>query len=102
MALQYLLKGVIIGFSLAAPIGPIGILCARGTMLCGARRGFIIGLSGALGDVIYALAAAFGVKLIFDLVVSYQAVDASLGRDHAYRRRHFYVSISTKNKSFCQ
>ena len=41
-------------------------------MLYGIRRGFIIGLSGALGDVIYALAAAFGVKLIFDLVASYQ------------------------------
>jgi threonine/homoserine/homoserine lactone efflux protein len=72
MALDYLLKGVIIGFSLAAPIGPIGILCVRGTVLYGIRRGFVIGLSGALGDVIYALAAAFGVKLIFDLVVSYQ------------------------------
>ncbi len=72
MAFAYLLKGLIIGFSLAVPIGPIGILCARGTMLYGIRRGFIIGLSGALGDVIYALAAAFGVKLIFDLVASYQ------------------------------
>ena len=72
MAFAYFLKGLIIGFSLAVPIGPIGILCARGTMLYGIRRGFIIGLSGALGDVIYALAAAFGVKLIFDLVASYQ------------------------------
>ena len=72
MAFEYLLKGLIIGFSLAAPIGPIGILCVRGTVLYGIRRGFVIGLSGALGDVIYALAAAFGVKLIFDLVVSYQ------------------------------
>ena len=72
MAFAYLLKGLIIGFSLAAPIGPIGILCARGTMLYGIRRGFIIGLSGAFGDVMYALAAAFGVKLIFDLVASYQ------------------------------
>ena len=72
MALAYLLKGLIIGFSLAVPIGPLGILCARGTMLYGTRRGFVIGLSGALGDVIYALTAAFGVKFIFDLVASYQ------------------------------
>ena len=70
--LHYIIKGIVIGFSLAAPIGPIGILCARGTMLYGTRRGFVIGLSGALGDVVYALAAVFGVKLIFDLVVSYQ------------------------------
>jgi threonine/homoserine/homoserine lactone efflux protein len=72
MPLDYLLKGLTIGFSLAAPIGPIGILCIRGAMLYGTRRGFVIGLSGAFGDVIYSLAAAFGVRLIFDLVVSHQ------------------------------
>ena len=72
MPLEYLLKGLTIGFSLAAPIGPIGIFCIRGTFLYGVRRGFIIGLAGACGDVIYALAAAFGVKLIFNLVVSHQ------------------------------
>jgi threonine/homoserine/homoserine lactone efflux protein len=69
---DYFFRGMLIGFSLAAPIGPIGILCARGTILYGPRRGFVLGLSGALGDVIYAFAAVFGVKLIFDLVVSYQ------------------------------
>ena len=72
MPFYYLLKGLIIGFSLAAPIGPIGIFCLRGTILYGTRRGFVIGLSGALGDVIYALAAAFGLKLIFNLVVANQ------------------------------
>ncbi len=69
--LDYLFRGILIGFSLAAPIGPIGILCARSTMLYGMRRGFVIGASGAVGDVVYALAAVFGVRLIFDLVVSY-------------------------------
>jgi len=72
MPLDYLLKGITIGFSLAAPIGPIGILCLRGTILNGTRRGFVIGLSGACGDVVYSLAAAFGVRLIFELVVSHQ------------------------------
>ncbi len=72
MPLEYLLKGLTIGFSLAAPIGPIGIFCLRGTFLYGTRRGFVVGLSGAFGDVIYALAAAFGLRLVFDLVVSYQ------------------------------
>ena len=64
---------------MAAPIGPIGILCARGTILYGTRRGFITGLSGALGDVIYAFVAAFGVRLIFDLVVSHQQLMRLLG-----------------------
>ncbi len=41
-------------------------------MLYGTRRGFVIGLSGAFGDIIYAFVAAFGLKLIFDLVASHQ------------------------------
>ena len=72
MLIDYILKGIAIGFLMAAPIGPIGILCARGTILYGIRRGFTIGLSGAAGDIIYAIAAVFGVKLIFDLVEAHQ------------------------------
>jgi len=68
-------------------------------VLYGIRRGFVIGLSGALGDVIYALAAAFGVKLIFDLVVSYQQWMRLLGGIMLIGAGVFYVSISTKNKS---
>lgn len=72
MSPDFFLKGLLTGFLLAAPIGPIGILCIRGVLLFGRRRGFIIGVSGACGDIIYSTAAAFGVKLIFDFVVSHQ------------------------------
>lgn len=72
MSLDFFLKGVVTGFLLAAPIGPIGILCIRGVLLSGRRRGYIIGASGACGDIIYSAAAAFGVKLIFDFVLLHQ------------------------------
>ncbi len=72
MSPDFFLKGLLTGFLLAAPIGPIGILCIRGVLLYGRRHGFIIGVSGACGDIIYSTAAAFGVKLIFDFVVSHQ------------------------------
>ena len=33
MELSLLLKGLLIGFSIAAPVGPIGVLCMRRTLL---------------------------------------------------------------------
>ena len=72
MPFIYLLEGLIIGFSLAAPIGPVGILCVRHTLTFGNRHGYIVGLSGASADVIYATVAAFGITLISDFVTKEQ------------------------------
>jgi len=72
MAFTCLLKGIIIGFSLAAPVGPIGILCVRRTLTHGGWRGFVVGLSSASADVVYAITAAFGVTLISDFVAGHQ------------------------------
>ena len=68
----YLLKGIAIGFSLAAPIGPIGILCIRRTLSNGNKRGIIVGLSAASADMIYGIVAAFGVTLISDFISQQQ------------------------------
>ncbi len=48
----FLLKGLILGFSIAAPVGPIGVLCIRRTLSCGVRNGFISGLGAATADAI--------------------------------------------------
>ena len=39
MNFMYFVEGAVIGFSLAAPIGPVGILCFRRTLEYGARYG---------------------------------------------------------------
>jgi len=67
-----LLKGIAIGFLLAMPVGPVGVLCVRRTLIDGARHGFVIGLSGASADILYALVAAFGITLISDFVTGFQ------------------------------
>jgi threonine/homoserine/homoserine lactone efflux protein len=64
----FLLKGLAIGFSLAAPVGPVGILCIRRTLAHGSKRGIIIGLSAASADMTYGLIAAFGVTLISNFI----------------------------------
>lgn len=53
-----LLKGIGIGFAVAAPVGPIGMLCVRRTLVDGRLAGFVSGLGAALADAIYGLAAA--------------------------------------------
>ena len=68
----FLLKGLAIGFSLAAPVGPIGILCIRRTLAHGNKRGIIIGLSAASADMVYGIVAAFGVTLISDFISQQQ------------------------------
>jgi threonine/homoserine/homoserine lactone efflux protein len=72
MYLIILLEGLAIGFLLATPIGPIGVICVRRTLAYGKRHGFIVGLSGASADIVYALIAAFGVTLVSNFVYEWQ------------------------------
>jgi len=69
MDFVYFLQGAVIGFSLAAPIGPVGILCVRRTLEHGARYGLVIGVSAACCDVVYSIVAAFGITLVSDFVI---------------------------------
>jgi threonine/homoserine/homoserine lactone efflux protein len=72
MGLIYLLKGIAIGFSLAAPVGPVGVLCIRRTLAHGNKRGLIVGLSAASADMLYGIVAAFGFTLVSDFIFSQQ------------------------------
>lgn len=55
-----LLKAFVLGFSVAAPVGPIGVLCIRRTLAEGRRVGFASGMGAATADAIYATCAALG------------------------------------------
>ncbi len=68
----YLFKGLIIGFIIAAPLGPIGILCARRTFAEGRRAGFFSGMGAAMADVLYGFIAAFCLALVSDVLVNHQ------------------------------
>jgi threonine/homoserine/homoserine lactone efflux protein len=68
----FFLKGIMIGFVIAAPVGPIGVLCARRTLLHGRRAGFSSGMGAATADSLYGFIAAFGLTFISDLLVSHQ------------------------------
>ncbi len=63
------IKGFVIGFSIAAPVGPIGILCIQRTLADGNVQGLVTGLGAATADAIYGLIAAFGLTFISNFLV---------------------------------
>jgi threonine/homoserine/homoserine lactone efflux protein len=67
-----LLKGIAIGFALALPIGPIGILCIRKTATEGHLSGMVVGFGAATADALYGFVAAFGLTIISDTLLSQQ------------------------------
>jgi threonine/homoserine/homoserine lactone efflux protein len=70
MAISFFLRGLIIGFSIAAPVGPIGVLCIRRTLAEGRTFGFVSGLGAATADAIYGCIAAFGLTFISRILLS--------------------------------
>ena len=72
MDLPLLLRGLIIGFSIAAPVGPIGVLCIRRTLADGRVAGLISGLGAASADAVYGCVAGFGLTFVSNFLVSQQ------------------------------
>jgi threonine/homoserine/homoserine lactone efflux protein len=62
-------RGVVIGLSVAAPVGPMAILCMRRTLAQGRVAGFVSGLGIATADACYGAIAAFGLTSIADTLV---------------------------------
>ena len=69
MDIPFFLKGIIIGFSIAAPVGPIGVLCIRRTLADGRLAGLISGLGAATADLLYGCVAAFGLTFISQFLI---------------------------------
>lgn len=63
-------KGLLIGVSIAAPVGPIGVLCMRTTLAQGMLAGFVTGLGAAAADAIYAAIGALGIAAVTALLQS--------------------------------
>ncbi|NIA09467.1 MAG: LysE family transporter, partial [Nitrospiraceae bacterium] len=72
MGMIIFLKGMVIGLSIAAPVGPIGVLCIQRALAYGRASGVISGLGAASADAVYGAIAAFGLSAISDLLVANQ------------------------------
>ncbi len=63
MDLHFFWRGLLLGFSIAAPVGPIGVLCLRRTLAGGRLYGLASGLGAATADAVYGLVAGLGLTL---------------------------------------
>ncbi len=69
MDLSLLWRGMLIGFGIAAPVGPIGLLCIQRTLSGGRMAGLASGLGAASADALYGFVAAFGLTLVSRFLV---------------------------------
>ncbi|HET6893510.1 MAG TPA: LysE family transporter, partial [Pyrinomonadaceae bacterium] len=72
METSYIIKGLVIGLSVAAPVGPIGVLCIRRTLADGLSAGVISGAGAATADTVYGCIAGFGITFIASFFVGEQ------------------------------
>lgn len=64
------IQGFAIGFLIAAPVGPLGMLCIQRTLAHGFLFGVLTGVGVALADAIYGMIAAFGLTVISDFLIA--------------------------------
>lgn len=64
-------EGLAVGFSIAAPVGPIGVLCIQRTLGRGRLSGLLTGLGAATADGFYGAVAAFGLTFVSSFLVGH-------------------------------
>ncbi len=69
--LVLIISGVAIGLIVAAPIGPVNLICIRRTLAFGPINGFMAGLGAVLGDGIFAIVTGFGLTAIAQWIEGY-------------------------------
>lgn len=79
LALPLPLRGLILGFTIAAAVGPITLLVVRRTLEHGHLYGFVSGAGVAAADASYAGIAAFGLTAISSLLLSAQTLLGIVG-----------------------
>lgn len=67
--LELLGRGLIAGLVIAAPPGPVNVLCMQRTLARGWRSGLVCGLGAAAGDTLYGATAAFSINIVITLLI---------------------------------
>src|SRR4030066_1694169 len=79
MDMIYFYRGLVIGFSIAAPVGPIGVLCIKRTLSSGRVIGLLSGMGAATADALYGCIAAFGLTFISNFLIREQFILRLIG-----------------------
>jgi arginine exporter protein ArgO len=62
------IKGIAVGFAIAAPIGPVGVLCIQRSLTKGVLYGLVSGMGAAVADATFGAIATFGVSFVADFL----------------------------------
>ena len=79
MQIHLLIEGIIIGFVVAVPVGPLGLLCINRALSMGPLSGFFSGLGVATADALAAGIAALGISLISTFLLDHQMLLRLIG-----------------------
>lgn len=74
-----MLRGLLIGILISAPMGPIGVLCIQRTMNKGRWPGFFTGIGAGLSDLIYSLLTGLGLSFVTDFIETNQSLLQVIG-----------------------
>src|SRR6185437_2509448 len=90
MSIELFARGLVIGFAIAAPVGPIGMLVIRRTLAEGRLLGLLTGLGAAAADALYGCVGAFGLTFISGFLLGYASWTKLIGGAFL-----IYLGIST-------
>ncbi len=77
--IEILIRGAIVGVIVAAPIGPVNLICIHRTVVHGRLNGFLAGQGAAIGDGIFATVAAFGLAAVSGFLKEYTDIIQMVG-----------------------
>ncbi|MCA1941417.1 MAG: LysE family translocator [Caenispirillum bisanense] len=73
------LRGIAVGFAIAAPVGPVGLLCIRRALADGRFAAWVAGLGAAVADTFYGAVAGLGLTLVSDFLMEYRTLLSLVG-----------------------
>lgn len=72
-------RGLVAGFALAAPVGPVAVLCMRRALSSGRLRAFIAGLGAAFADMVFGAVAGLGIGVVTTFVLDHEVAIGLIG-----------------------
>lgn len=79
LLISIILKGLILGFVVSIPLGPVAILCVRRTLQKGQSAGLLSGAGAMFSDLIYAAIAYTGIGFVISFIERYETAFQLLG-----------------------
>lgn len=95
--IELFIKGILIGFLVAIPVGPIGLLCIQRTLTNGYRIGLASGFGAALADGFFSLLASLGLTAVVAALMSHRSLIETLGGMGLIALGVKMLSIAPKN-----